>query len=287
MLYSQSMNIGFAHYPKTAGHSLTQWFRDVFPDARLVEQHPLYDVNHLPVRESLVRLGLVQRREEESRRRPLRRIARAIARWTGGSHAFDTPDGRSCGARIIGVVREPFEMLVSLFEYWNRYDFKQKPTVPLIQTATTGNFRKFLAMAVGDGGLPSYESFFDVHGPAAANTRLLDFDSLEPALAQVCREFGVSLPEARLGYLNAGPSRRRDMQGYRDEAGTLLKSVHSHYRWYYETGVHQMVKGPAADIAADARGHAPDRSLSTGCNRRPSGFTGRHWTSHLLMCTGG
>jgi hypothetical protein len=160
----------------------------------------------------------------------------------GGSQALETPVGRSCGARVIGVIREPFEMLVSLFEYWHRYDFKEQPTAPLIQAARSGGFRRFLAMAVGEGGLPNYESFFDIHGPASANLRLLDFNALEPALLQVCREFGVNVPATKLGYLNAGPSRHRDLQGYRTEAGTLLAHVRSHFRWYYDEGVHRMVK---------------------------------------------
>jgi hypothetical protein len=86
MLYSQSMNIGFAHYPKTAGHSLTRWFRDVFPDARLVEPHPLYEVNHLPVRYSLEKLGLVPRQDRSPKkgRRLLRAcvtLARRLDKW--------------------------------------------------------------------------------------------------------------------------------------------------------------------------------------------------------------
>lgn len=68
MLYSRSMDLGFAHYPKTAGHSITKWFREVFPDARLVEPHPLYEVNHLPVRDSLEKLGLVPRRVDHPRK---------------------------------------------------------------------------------------------------------------------------------------------------------------------------------------------------------------------------
>ena len=80
MLYSQSMDIGFAHYPKTAGHSLTRWFREVFPDARLVEPHPIYEVNHLPVRYSLEQLGLVPRQDRFSGRR--HRLTRACVKLT-------------------------------------------------------------------------------------------------------------------------------------------------------------------------------------------------------------
>ena len=260
MLYSQSMDIGFAHYPKTAGHSLTRWFREVFPDATLVEPHPLYEVNHLPVRDSLEQLGLVPRRDRFSgRRHRLTRACFKVSRTL--SHCFPaglraaTVAGKPCATRIIGVVREPFEMLVSLFEYWRSYAFEEEPTQPLIQCARRGTFRGFVAMAVAEGGLANYDDFFDMHGPAAANTRLLDFNSLEPALLQVCREFGVSMPEAKLGLLNVGPSRHRDLQRYRNEAGPMLAEVRAHFRWYYEEGIHAMVKGSNAAHALTVRRH--------------------------------
>jgi hypothetical protein len=249
MLYSQSMDIGFAHYPKTAGHSLTRWFREVFPDAKLVEPHPLYEVNHLPVRDSLEKLGLVPPRRDpslDSRHRITRacaKLSRTLVRCLPASLRASVGHGKPCPTRIIGVVREPFEMLVSLFEYWRSFDFAEEPTQPLIRAARQDGFRRFLGMAVSDGGLATYESFFDMEGPASSNTRLLDFNALEPALLQACREFGVSVPKAKLGLLNVGPSRQRDLQPYRLEAGTLMSEVRSHFRWYYEEGVHMMVTG--------------------------------------------
>jgi hypothetical protein len=98
-------------------------------------------------------------------------------------------------------------MLVSLFEYWRSYEFAEEPTEPLIQCARRGTFRTFVAMAVAEGGLPNYHDFFDMHGPAAANTRLLDFNALEPALAEVCRDFGLDVTQSKLGLVNVGPSR--------------------------------------------------------------------------------
>ena len=249
MLYSQAMDIGFAHYPKTAGHSLTRWFREVFPDARLVEPHPLYEVNHLPVRDSLEKLGLVPPRRDPSlasRHRITRacvKLSRMLAHCFPAGLRASTANGKPCATRIIGVVREPFEMVVSLFEYWRSYDFGEEPTVPLIRAARQDGFRRFLGMAVGDGGLATYESFFDMDGPASATTRLLDFNALEPALLQVCREFGISVSEAKLGFLNVGPTRQRDLQRYRTEAGTLMSEVRSYFHWYYEEGVHVMVTG--------------------------------------------
>ena len=280
MLYSQSMNVGFAHYPKTAGHSLTRWFREVFPDARLVEPHPRYDVNHLPVRDSLEKLGLVQQRDRSlvgchRLTRACVKLARRLGRWLPAGHDGFGFAGKPCATRIIGVVREPFEMLVSLFEYWRSYDFTEESAQPLIQTARRGDFRRFLALAVGDAGLANYESFFDMHGPASANTRLLDFNSLEPALLQVCREFGLNAPDGRLGILNVGPSRQRDLQHYRTEAGTLLAEVRSHFRWYYDEGVHLMVKGSATATAVDR--HRPLHSRGASDEGDPRAYASR-WT---------
>ncbi len=249
MLYSQSMDIGFAHYPKTAGHSLTRWFREVFPDARLVEPHPVYEVNHLPVRYSLEKLGLVPPRRDPSlasRHRLTRacvKLSRTLVRCLPAGLRASIARGKPCPTRIIGVVREPFEMLVSLFEYWRAYDFPEEPTQPLILAARQDGFHRFLGMAVSDGGLATYESFFDMDGPASSNTRLLDFNALEPALLQVCREFGVRVPQAKLGLFNVGPSRQRDLQRYRTEAGTLMSEVRSHFRWYYDEGIHLLVTG--------------------------------------------
>lgn len=242
MLYSRTMNVGFAHYPKTAGHSLTRWFLEAFPDAEFVERHPRYDINHLPVRESLERLGLVPPRAA----RPAGRLARAVrrvglGRWLEGVAAGRTV--RGCQTRIIGVVREPFDMLVSLFEYWQRFDFPEEPTLQLIRCARTGTFREFLTLAVVERQVLNYRDFFDMEGPAAATTRLLAFDALEPALEEVCREFRLPMSATRLGQLNASPNRRRDLSPYMTEAGSLLADVHDHFRWYYETGSNRMITG--------------------------------------------
>jgi len=254
MLYSALHDIGFAHYPKTAGSSLTRWFRGAFPDAAFVETHPLYEVNHLPVRESLERLELVPGRGDRAYARLAgsitkmlpRRLARRIAAWLSEGVAGSTIGPQPSATRIIGVVREPFEMLVSLFEYWRGYDFPQPPTQPLICAARGRSFREFLALAVVDGMLPNYHDFFDMNGPAAANTRLLDFTTLQASLRHVCREFGVRQPTGQLGFLNAGPNRHRDHGRYREEAGPLLRQVRSHFRWYYEVGVRSMVTCPGA-----------------------------------------
>jgi hypothetical protein len=244
MLYSRAMNVGFAHYPKTAGHSLTRWFLEAFPDAEFVARHPRYEINHLPVRESLERLGLVRPRGAQRDGR----LSRAVRRLGGGpwldrAAARRESGGARCSTRIIGVVREPFDMLVSLFEYWRRFDFAEEPTLQLIRCARTGTFREFLTLAVVERQVLNYRDFFDMEGPAAASTRLLAFDSLEHALEEVCREFRLPMPAAKLGQLNASPNRRRDLTPYVAEAGSLLADVRSHFRWYYETGSDRMVTG--------------------------------------------
>jgi len=243
MLYSRAMDVGFAHYPKTAGHSLTRWFLEAFPDAEFVERHPRYEINHLPVRESLERLGLVPPRATVRREGRVVRVARRLGfgRWAESVLAGRGSHG--CGTRIIGVVREPFDMLVSLFEYWRRFDFPEEPTIQLIRCARTGTFREFLTLAVVERHVLNYRDFFDMEGPAAATTRLLAFDTLEPALEEVCREFGLPMPATRLDQLNASPNRRRDLTPYMAEAGSLLEDVRSHFRWYYETGSRRMVTG--------------------------------------------
>jgi hypothetical protein len=227
MLFSPSAKLALAHYPKTAGHSLVSWFRTAFPDAAFCEPPTVYTISHLPVRESLARL------ERSARRR------RPLAWLTGRG---ERPAGRQ-RLRIMGVIREPFEMLVSLFEYWRSYDFPEPPQPPLIRAARERPFREFLASAVGDHPVQNYHDFFDVGGPAWADTRLLAFDALEPALAAACREFGVRPPETSLERRNVGPRPGRDLAPYRTEAGSLIAEVRRHFRWYYEEGHRLAMRG--------------------------------------------
>lgn len=231
MLYSRSANIAFAHYPKTAGHSLAAWFHGAFPDAAFVEPLTVYTISHLDVRESLVRLGLASPSSRGWRHR--------LRRWLRGT----TIPPAACGLRIIGVVREPFEMLVSLYEYWRTYDFHVPPEAPLIRAARERSFPEFLALAVGDQPVQTYRDFFDVGGPAWPTTRLLAFESLEPALARACREFDVLPPAGSLGRRNEGPSPGRDLGPYRVAAGSLVADVHRHFAWYYDEGVRVMLRG--------------------------------------------
>jgi len=162
--------------------------------------------------------------------------------------------------RVIGVLREPFEMMVSLYEYWQQ---GEKPQSNLYaRAARECSFRDFLAAGVIGGRAPRYEEFFGVGGAAWAATRLLDFRTLDDGLRIVCREFG--LPEqGSLPRTNASPSGAKDLSRYREEAGPVLTFVEKHFRWYYEEGVHLMVTAssdgrPVAKIAA-----APAPTAST------------------------
>ncbi len=184
MLYSRSHDIGLAHYPKTAGHSLTEWFRSVFPDAAFVLPPDDNSVSHHPVRDSLESLGLITPPAAAFLlRQPIGRfLERAAHRLGAGS-----PIGRS-RTRVIGVVREPFEMLVSLFEHWRDFSFKTEPHDPFMVTARRGEFRDFLSAAVVRGALWNYHEFFDINGPAWQSTRLVDFHNLRNGLRVVCRD---------------------------------------------------------------------------------------------------
>jgi hypothetical protein len=235
MLVSRRHNIAFAHYPKTAGSSLQRWFLDAFPDAEYLE--PL-DC-HLTVPRSL---DLLQSREQGWRRRATNRVSREVGRLCRQA-GMQTWPSWPWSLRVIGALRDPFETIVSLYEYWKGFDFPEEPTAEFQICARQGAFRDFLAAAVIGDGVQPYDTFFGCGGPLWANTRLLAFDSLDPALEVVCEEFGLRPPE-RLPQQNVTPNRQnRNLDRYRDEAGPLMHVVHRRFRWYYEEGVHLMIRG--------------------------------------------
>lgn len=241
MFFSPTGHIAFAHYPKTAGSSLLTWFRDAFPDAAYVEAA----VYHMPVRMSLERLGLIGGFQKRNKivRESLRLFRKILPRNQSARER--------CDLRIIGVVREPFEMLVSLYEYWRRCEFPEEPTSELIRAAHDQSFRVFLELAIIDQQLQNYETYFDVGGPAWATTRLLDFHSLDSALAAVCCEFGIQ-GAVTLQRHNAAPRRLRDIKEYAAEAGSLVFEARKYFRWYYEEARHIMVRGDRAPILRSA-----------------------------------
>ena len=213
VLYSRASRIAFAHYPKTGGTSLQQWFRQAFPDAQLL----VPDNPHLPVRTAVEMIAGGDRRGRRSW---------WLARRTAPQHPLPRI--------VVGVLREPFAMLVSLFEFWRDFPFAVEPTAEFIRTARRGAFVEFVRLAVVDGQLPTYEWFFDAGGPAWPRTRLLDFHSLGEELPCLARELRLRQPPAlERRNCHRGP---RDLQGYRDAAGDLLGRVHTYFGWYYARG---------------------------------------------------
>jgi hypothetical protein len=225
VLHTPSRQIAFAHYPKTAGTSLAAWFQVEFPDA--VPANP--QDPHVPVAVGLQRFGYVRSRH--------RRRWRKLLGWP-----FQPRITATKSPLILGVLREPFAMLVSLFNYWRRrFPHEPYPEGSLGHTAATRDFPEFLNAAVVEKQLPNYRSFFDVGGPAWATTRLLDFRFLEPALSQVCREHDIR-PPVGLPMANAAPH-DHDVSAYQVRAGRLMKAVRAHFRWYYEEGNEVMIRG--------------------------------------------
>jgi hypothetical protein len=227
VFYSPSAHVGFAHYTKTAGTSLQHWFRRILPDGELLER----ENPHLPVAVALDRVMMV-RRPSGWRRLFARRRATAPR-----------------PPLIVGVIRDPFEMLVSLYEYWRRHAFPVEPEAAFILAARHGPFPEFLRMAVVDGHAPTYEWFFDVGGRAWSRTRLLDFATIDVGLRLVARELGIDDPPL-LERRNAATAGRRDLDAYRLAAGDLLAEVRRHFRWYYDEGLAAAVGAGRASRAA-------------------------------------
>ena len=174
MFYSPRGHIGFVHYPKTAGTSLQHWFRRVFPDGDLLDpENP-----HLTVASSLAAV-------QERRKRAGRGWRKWVPSLLGGCPKRETVP------RIVGVIRDPLAMLVSLYEYWRRHDFAVEPTAAFIGCARRESFHAFVRMAVVDGQAPTYEWFFDVGGPAWPSTRLINYHALERGLEELSGELGI------------------------------------------------------------------------------------------------
>ncbi len=221
MLYSVEHNVAFAHYPKTAGSAIAEWFRRSFPDARYVRPgHP-----HVDVRRSLAWLSGGRSLPPLER---LRYLARA-SNWRLPDQP--RPDVAS-RIRILGVVRPPLEMLGSLAAYWQRSPQNPNPRDRLVTAAWEGRFADFVRLAIR-GRLPSYATFFGFGGPAWTNTRLVHFDDVATGLERACRDFGLDV-SVELPRKNCRP----EPQGGRSApviAPTLEAEVRRHFAWYHAT----------------------------------------------------
>lgn len=241
MLYSRSADVAFAHYPQTADFAIADWFQRAFPDARFVRPGS----PHVDVRRSLAWLSGGRSLPPLAR---IRHLAR-VSSWRPPCAA--RPD-LAARIRIIGVVRDPLEMLAALYGSWRQGDANPNPRDPLATAAWEGRFADFVRQAIG-GRLPSYAAFFDAGGPAWPNTRLVHFANLEEGLARACREFGldsaIDLPLGRCGSVRTG----HVPPGIALPAGLAAK-VRRHFAWYHETYGHAdhpaACRRPRARIAA-------------------------------------
>ncbi len=233
MLFSPGQRLALALFPKTAGRSLTAWFEAAFPDVVWAEPGK----PHIPVLKGLVKLGLLP--EPPTRPRSMRRLL--MGPFSKRPAAGTLPDK----LMIIGVVREPFEMLVSLYAFWRRVSTLDKwPVGGLPYVAATGSFREFIELGVVKRRFYHYHDFFGVGSVAWPATRLLDFNGLEPGLQTVCREHGIE-PPANLPQVNVAP-RSHDFDAHRAQVSDLLPAIHEMFRWYYEEAETILVRGDAA-----------------------------------------
>lgn len=225
MLYSLAANVAFAHYPKTAGSAVAEWFRRSFPDARYIK--PGYP--HVDVRRTLAWLSGGRSLS------PLQRM-QYLVRYSNWRLPIEPVRDIHSRIRIIGVVREPLEMLASLYEYWRRGDTNPNPRDALVTAAWEGRFQEFVHRAVS-GRLKSYGDFFDAGGSAWPNTRLVHFDDVAGGIARALREFGLDVP-VLLPQKNCGTGTSSRMAEYERLAGPLTAEVHRHFAWYHDTFSH-------------------------------------------------
>ena len=238
MLYSLTANIAFAHYPKTAGSAIAEWFQQTFPDARYVRPgHP-----HVDVRRSLAWLS-------GGRSLPPLERMRYLARASNWRLPLKPQPGLPATMRVIGVVREPLGMLTSLYNYWRRGDHNPNPRDTFVKAAWEGDFDTFVQQAIG-GRLPSYARFFDAGGSAWPNTRLVCFDDIEEGLSRACREFGIKVA-VELRRKNCGTAAAGMRAAGPRLAVSLNHAIQRHFAWYHETFGH--VDHPASRRASPAR----------------------------------
>jgi hypothetical protein len=259
VLYSPSQRIAFAHYPKTAGGAVSTWFRATFPDAVEI----CHSDAHIPVRAALS--YLTQGRSLPLRRRLSLKSSKLVPSGVG---ILQPSEAKTI--RIFGVVRSPFDMIVSLFRWWRRPEHHSATYTPLRRAAEHDDFRQFVECAVIRRQLPRYEDFFDVGGFAWNNTSLLHFDGLEGGLQSLMSAYRIKAA-VRLEHRNRATPDRASHTAYERQAGSLVPKVHAYFSWYYrnqssfirvtdETAADSTATGVTLASSVSSGGHATTRS---------------------------
>lgn len=220
MLISASKCVAFAHFPKTAGTSLREFLMQQIPDMRPIL--PEGDV-HMGVKEGT---GLLRQRFALTSRL----TARVRSLLTGmPREALPHPDR----IYVLGVVREPFEMAISLFEYWNRV--LRVGHSSLSNAALRGDFISFLSILAEDSShFPTYRQFYHEGGPYWQRTVLVDFDHLHDGLNQAFDIMGIRVDMAKLPRRNTAVRVADGIRRREEEAGELAERVRSRYSWPWD-----------------------------------------------------
>jgi hypothetical protein len=229
MIYSPAHNIAFAHYPKCGGTSITDWFKNTFEDAQFLETERLHKkVSHMNVKGAIELIRKGQKNKF----------------WK--FNLDSNPPVALTELRIIGVLRDPFDMLVSLYTFWRNVPFTLFGVAVLpkvIQTAREESFCRFLEVAILERIVETYHSFFNVDGPLWNQTYLLPFENLENGLTKLSLELDLPASKAGLNRLNVNPKPDRKIHTYLYEASSLLADVEQHFSWYYSEASNHLYKG--------------------------------------------
>lgn len=224
MLYSRAHNLVFAHYPKTGGSSVGTWFRQAFA-GDLIDHEP--GIPHHHVRKGLARL----RCGPCPPRSP-------IARWLYQYAQRPTSPHRvPHDVRVLGIVRDPFDLLRSLFLYWKRTASADDKS-PFIRSAVTEEFSTFVWLATVKRCLPNYHRFYAVGTPIWRRTTLVDFSHLEAGLQNAMHRLAIPVT-VQLPIVNVNPARLQATATPGDALAfdqRMEAAVRRHFAWYYREG---------------------------------------------------